>query len=117
MNGSQMYEKTIHIAQFVYAMCWWKPMPPNAQFSAPSFDRIKRHESIRAMKYANGKAITASVSVTAAAIPTVRYAMCRYVGSEKIVWKLSRFHACTIFPVNASRSQNADTNSTASAAR
>jgi hypothetical protein len=57
------------------------------------------------------------VTVTAAAIQTVRNAICRYVGSCRIVWKFAHVHACVSFPVNVSRLQNADTKSTASAAR
>ena len=44
MNGSQTYEKTSHIAQFVYAMFWsGRPSPFSAQLSAPSCARIVRH--------------------------------------------------------------------------
>ena len=43
MNGSQTYEKTIHIAVFVYARpASGSPSPFRAQFSAPFFARIVR---------------------------------------------------------------------------
>ena len=66
---------------------------------------------MRAMKYANGNASTASVTVTAAAIPIVRSAIVRYVGSLKIVRKLSSVQSCTSLPVNESTLQNAEMNS------
>ena len=44
-----------------------------------------RADATRAMKYANGKASTASVSVTAAAMPIVRSAIVRYALDSKIV--------------------------------
>src|SRR5262249_10451151 len=103
MNGSQMYENAIHIAVFVYAMlAGGRPSFPSHQLRRPSELRISRQEytrarydaqsgsststnrtarvcgfATRAMKYANGKAITASVRVTAAAIPIVRSATVR----------------------------------------
>src|SRR6266436_4384390 len=103
MNGSQMYENTIHIAVFEYAIpADGSPSLWSDQLSRPSELRISRHEytraryeaqsgsststnntarirgvAIRAMKYANGKAITASVIVTAAAIEIVRSATVR----------------------------------------
>ena len=71
-----------------------------------------RGRATRAMKYASGNARIASVTVTAAAIPTVRPAILRYVGSvvEKIVRKLSRFQMCSSFPVKESTVQKDETN-------
>ena len=44
MNGSQMYENTIHIAVFVNAQpCVGSPSFPSVQFNAPSWLRISRH--------------------------------------------------------------------------
>ena len=43
MNGSQTYEKTIHIAVFVYASpASGRPMPFSAQLRAPFLARISR---------------------------------------------------------------------------
>ncbi len=62
------------------------------------------------MKNAIGKARIASVTVTAAAIPIVRAAMRRYVGSlsQKIVRYWSSVHVWTISAVNESLVQNDD---------
>ena len=62
------------------------------------------------MKKASGNARTAAVTVTAAAIPTVRPAMRRYVGSLrlKIVRYWSSVQVCTIAAVNESVVQNDD---------
>src|SRR2546426_1971098 len=68
------------------------------------------------MKYANGKATTASVIVTTAAIPIVRSAMCRYAEPFQSVRKLSSVQCRTRSDVNGSTDQNAETNSAASAA-
>ena len=68
------------------------------------------------MKYPSGKARIASVAVTAAAIPAVRPAMRRYVGSvvEKMTRKLSTLQMCWSFPVKESTVQNAETKRTPS---
>ena len=43
MNGSQTYENTIHIAQFVYSMPWsGSPSPFSAQLTAPPCASIVR---------------------------------------------------------------------------
>ena len=75
-----------------------------------------RGRAIRAMKYASGNARIASVTVTAAAIPAVRPAIRRYVGSavEKIVRKFSTFQMCWSLPVKESTVQNAETKRTES---
>jgi hypothetical protein len=57
------------------------------------------------------------VIVTAAAIPIVRSAIVRYVGSSNIARKLSRFQSRTSAPVNSSTRQNAEMNRIASASR
>jgi hypothetical protein len=69
------------------------------------------------MKYANGNASTASVTVTAAAIPIVRSAIERYADDSKIVLKFPRFQTCSISVVSELTCQNADTKRTTSAAR
>ena len=69
------------------------------------------------MKYANGKASTASVAVTRVAIPTVRPMIDQYVESVMMIRKLSRFQDCTICVVKGSMVQNAVIRSVTSAAR
>ena len=69
------------------------------------------------MKYANGKASTASVAVTRVAIPTVRPMIDQYVESVMMIRKLSRFHDCTICVVKGSMVQNAVIRSVTNAAR
>ena len=45
MNGSQMYEKTIHIAMFVYPMLGaGRPMDCMLQLSRPLWLRMRIHE-------------------------------------------------------------------------
>ena len=70
-----------------------------------------RLPAILAMKYASGKARIASVTVTAAAIPIVRPAIRRYVGSLRL--KIARYwssvHVWTIAAVNESLVQKDDT--------
>ena len=72
---------------------------------------------MRTAKKANGSASTASVTVTAAAMPIVRSAIVRYVPTEKSVLKLSSVHVWTRLPVNESTLHSAEMNSTTSAAR
>ena len=69
------------------------------------------------MKNAIGNASSASVTVTAAAIRTVRSTIVRYTSFSSSVWKLSRLKPWTISPENVSRCQNAAANSTASEPR
>jgi hypothetical protein len=61
-------------------------------------------------------AVLVARSVTADAMPIVRRAIVRYVGSSHRVRKLSSDQVRTISLVNGSTDQNADTNSAASAA-
>ena len=68
------------------------------------------------MKYANGNATTAVVTVTAAAIPIVRPAIRQYVWSCQSVRKFPSPQVWTILPLSGSSAQNAEMNSTASAA-
>ena len=69
------------------------------------------------MKYANGKASTASVSVTAAAMPIVRSAIVRYALESISVRKLSRFQMCSMSVVNEFTVQNDEMKSATSDAR
>ena len=69
------------------------------------------------MKKASGKASTASVSVTAAAIQSVRKAIRQYVWSCQSVLKFVHDQAWTTLPVNESTCQNADTNKATSEPR
>jgi hypothetical protein len=69
------------------------------------------------MKYASGKASTASAIVTAAAIPIVRSAIVRYALDSKIVWKLPTVQWCSISVVNGLTVQNEETNSATRDAR
>ena len=69
------------------------------------------------MKYASGNASTASVTVTAAAIPIVRSAIDRYALDSQIVRKLSRFQMCSISVVNGLTVQNDEMKSATSDAR
>ena len=68
------------------------------------------------MKYANGKAMITSVTVTAAASPIVRPAIRQYVWSCQSVRKFPSPQVWTILPLSGSSAQNAEMNSTASAA-
>jgi hypothetical protein len=69
------------------------------------------------MKYASGKARTASAIVTAAAIPIVRRAIVRYALDSKIVRKLPSVQWCSISVVNGLTVQNDETKSATSEAR
>jgi hypothetical protein len=69
------------------------------------------------MKYANGNARTASVTVTAAAIPIVRSAIDLYAEDSKIVLKFESVHTCSISVVKGFTCQSAETNRTTSAER
>src|SRR6267143_1014151 len=66
-----------------------------------------RRDATRAMKYANGKARAASVTVTSVASPMVRPMISRYAGSLTMSRKLSRFQTSTICVVNVSMVQKA----------
>ncbi len=59
------------------------------------------------MKYANGKARTASVNVTSAAMPIVRSMMARYVAFPNNVRKLPRPQTRSMFVVKLLILQNA----------
>src|SRR3954447_17722242 len=75
-----------------------------------------RGDASRAMKYANGNAMITSVSVTANAMPIVRSATLRYVGSFQSVRKLSSVQLWMSCDVKTSTVQNDVTNSATSAA-
>lgn len=64
-----------------------------------------------------GNARIASVTVTAAAIVTVRNATVRYTDSVTIVLKFPRLKVCDTSPVSAFTFQNAAASSTASEPR